>query len=397
MNSKERMAKAMHHQVPDRVPVMCQLTLGHYFINMADRWKPYEIALTSEAFADSLLTLRERYRFDGILINIPGRDPDLMQLIRTVEDREDGQLITWKNNTCCFIPWDDNPQYFGDGVNQVPDFEHFDPDTDLDHLDRWPGYTWGVYNVPHFPDTAPGLLQQPPDYYFRTIELVRAAAGSDFSIHGEVFSPFTHFLELFGYEQALIALATDAEKASAILQRLADATIAWAEGQARHNVDAVLISSAFAGASFISSGMYERFVVPAERKVVDAIHADFPNLPVYVHTCGKLHDRLELLVETHTDGIDTLDPPPLGDVQLADAKARIGRKLFIKGNMNSVALLTDNEPQVRERARTTLQAGKPDGGYILSTACSVAPHVEPWKLEMLVDIADEHGRYEESP
>ena len=33
-------------------------------------------------------------------------------------------------------------------------------------------------------------------------------------------------------------------------------------------------------------------------------------------------------------------------------------------------------------------------GYILSTACSVAPRVEPWKLEMLVPLAEEIGRYE---
>ena len=41
----------------------------------------------------------------------------------------------------------------------------------------------------------------------------------------------------------------------------------------------------------------------------------------------------------------------------------------------------------------TLAIGKPGAGYILSTACSVAPHVEPWKLEMLVPLSEELGRY----
>jgi uroporphyrinogen-III decarboxylase len=35
----------------------------------------------------------------------------------------------------------------------------------------------------------------------------------------------------------------------------------------------------------------------------------------------------------------------------------------------------------------------PGGGYILSTACSVAPRVEPWKLELLAPLAEEIGRY----
>ena len=33
MTPRERMAVAMRHGVPDRVPVMCQLALGHYFLN----------------------------------------------------------------------------------------------------------------------------------------------------------------------------------------------------------------------------------------------------------------------------------------------------------------------------------------------------------------------------
>ena len=33
MNSKQRIAAAMNHDEPDRVPVMCQLALGHYFLN----------------------------------------------------------------------------------------------------------------------------------------------------------------------------------------------------------------------------------------------------------------------------------------------------------------------------------------------------------------------------
>jgi glycosyltransferase involved in cell wall biosynthesis len=42
-------------------------------------------------------------------------------------------------------------------------------------------------------------------------------------------------------------------------------------GQAGRDVDAVLISSAFAGAGFISPAHYRRFVLPFERKVIRAI------------------------------------------------------------------------------------------------------------------------------
>jgi len=45
MNSRERIALAMRHQMPDRVPVMCQLALGHYFLKNSYRSFEYKIYL----------------------------------------------------------------------------------------------------------------------------------------------------------------------------------------------------------------------------------------------------------------------------------------------------------------------------------------------------------------
>jgi len=71
MNSRERVAAAMQHEVPDRVPVMCQLALGHYFLH--SRHAPAEIWFDSEVFVRTLREFQQRYRFDGLLVNVPGR------------------------------------------------------------------------------------------------------------------------------------------------------------------------------------------------------------------------------------------------------------------------------------------------------------------------------------
>ncbi len=397
MTSRQRVAAAMRHAPVDRVPWMCQLALGHYFLNFGQRYQPHEIWFSSEAFADVLVEAAQRYRFDGVLINIPGRPDDLHTGIPHIEATPDGELLTWKNGLRVLVPPDDNPLLEPDDTERAPhaSFADFDPERDFERLGAWPRYIWGVYHVPELPGESGELLAQIPPYFLRTIDLVKRRVGESLSIHGEVFSPFTHLLELFGYQDAMLALAMDPPKVERILDRLADAVIAWGRAQAERGVDAVLISSAFAGAGFISPDMYRRFVLPCERKVVDALHATHPGVPVYTHTCGRLADRLELLAETHTDGVDTLDPPPLGDCDLADAKRRVGARLFIKGNMNAVALLSDSADQLRARALAALEAGRPGGGYILSTACSVAPRVEPWKLELLADVAIAHGREKE--
>ena len=209
-------------------------------------------------------------------------------------------------------------------------------------------------------------------------------------MHGEIFSPFTQFFDLLGCSGALVALLDDPEKSKKCLEALARGAIALGCSQAAHGVDAILISSAYAGAGFISPQHYREFVLPYERKVVEGIQA-VHKIPVYTHTCGRIADRLELMAETGTSGIDTLDPPPLGNVELAEAKRRIGKRLFIKGNLDPVNILLHGTPgKVLESALRCIAAGSPGGGYILSSACSIPPHTPPENILMMSEAVHSH-------
>ncbi len=393
MNSKERIAYAMQQKTPDRVPVMCQLALGHYFLNTDI--PPHKIWFTSEGFADALVALQQRYRFDGILINLPGRPENILAQASAIKKTDDGELITWKTGETTLVPWDDNPIYEPGTSGRKERFDFLEDDLDaLENIDDFSRYVWGVYHIPWLPgkeDKRP--LSTVPDYFLKTIDEVKKRVGDDVSIHGEVFSPFTHLMELIGYELALMGLLMDGSKAHALLERLTVASVSWAVAQARHGCHAVLISSAFAGGPMLSPTMYAEFVVPYERRVAEAIKAA-GSIP-YTHTCGSIGDRLGLMVQSGTCGIDTLDPPPLGNVELIDAKAEIGDRVFIKGNMDAVKLLQfTTRAEVLEHAKKRIEIGMPNGGYILSTACSVAPKMQSWKLELLTPLAEEIGRYE---
>ena len=371
MTGKERMAAAMRHRPVDRVPVMCQLALGHYFLNTSipavDIWH------STEGFAEALIALQRRYRFDGILINLPGRDPEWRSGIAREEMRGEAAVLHWKNGWFTVCPPDDNPHcYREDGKEYHPAFDEIDPDLlyyiephDLGGI-KYPA-AWGISS---FPAGAGDFF---PPWQFDTIESVSRRAGDEVSIHGEIFSPFSQFLELLGYRPALTALLRNPGKSKACLESLARGAAALGRGQAARGVDAVLISSAFAGAGLISTHHYREFVLPYERMVIEGIKKQY-DVPVYTHTCGRIGDRLELMAETGTDGIDTLDPPPLGDVDLAAAKRRIGGRLFIKGNLDPINVILQGTPdEVYQAARRCLAAGAPSGGYILSSACSIPP------------------------
>ena len=393
MDGKERVDLTIRHRAPDRVPVMCQLSFGHYLLNTGI--SPHELWYTSEAIAEAMVMLQRRYQFDGILVNSPGRPKDILRNAASIDSDRLGETVHWKDGSQTIMPWDDMPHFIpADGSSaQRANFETIDPDH-LEEIDNYTGYVWNTYHIQALPGKVDrGPLDKLPDYFLDTLKLVKAKAGPNVSLHAEVFSPLTHFMELFGYQEALIGLVIDPVKAHALLDRLTEASIAFALAEVKCGIDALLISSAFAGAPFLSRKLYQEFVGPYEKRITEAVKAT--GGIVYTHTCGRIGDRLDLMEATGTQGIDTLDPPPLGNGDLAVAKRDFGDRLFFKGNMNSVAILDyETEQEVVAEATNRIEIGKPGAGYILSTACSVAPRVEPWKLELLTSLAEEIGRYD---
>ena len=388
MNGRERMAAAMRLQKPDCVPVMCQLSLGHYFLNVP--LPREEIWFGAEGFSEALVTLARRYRFDGVLVNLLPAPPDWRKEIDRIAPEADGALVLhWKNGGGCRIPADDNLHHFP--PYQPPDLADVKPE-DIYYDD--PHGMGGMKHPFHFGLSPARGKSGFPDYLFRTVEQLKTTVGGELSVHAEVFSPFTQLMELFGYGNALMHLVTDAGKCHDILSRYAEGTSELAGRFARRGADAILISSAFAGGGFISRDFYCAFVQPYERRVAQAVAKAAPGTPVYVHTCGAIGDRLEMMVETGFNGIDTLDPPPLGNVRLDDAKRRIGGRLFIKGNLDPVGvLLNGNAQNVMGEARKCLEQAAFGGGYILSSACSVPPFAPAENISLLYEAAEKFGRY----
>ncbi len=58
-------------------------------------------------------------------------------------------------------------------------------------------------------------------------------------------------------------------------------------------------------------------------------------------------------------------------------------------------MLVADDAHFRRAVLDRLRIGKPGSGYILSSACSVAPRVPPRRLTLLSELAEEYGRYEQ--
>jgi hypothetical protein len=375
MTPREKILAAMELRVPTRVPLMCQLSIGHMLLQLGV--SPVEFWNDADVFANGLTQIRDIYGFDGILVSLHGHDPewsrDIRSLVRTMEGVE---TIT-RSGERILYPFDDLPAHKSgiDGnkrslavitVNDLP--------PSLDYIPVSQGLRFKIH----------------PAHRFDIFKKVLDKAGPEFSIHGEVTSPFDYYLDFFGHENALMGLIDEPQQATMVLGHFAELVRDLAVDMCAAGVDAIKISSPFASSSFISTESYREFVLPFERTVVASIQSN--KVFAYIHTCGAIQDRLELIFESGARGIECLDPPPLGNVELGEAKQRIGRLGFIKGNIDSVnTLLNGTDDEILGDARQRIQTGKQGGGFILSTACSVAPRVERRKLQLLREAVERWG------
>ena len=381
--SRELMRTAMSLGEPERVPVMCQLAIGHTLIQTGV--DPFDFFHSNEAYADALLRVRELYNFDGILIHKPGRVP-WDDLIDRVDRGGSFPVVHLRDGARIECRADDDPYFRMDPPTPWPEFETIDPENPW----GWapPAFQrWSLHK-----GSAP-LWRRPedfPDYYYGCIDRVRAAVGDRISVHGEVRAPLDHMVMFGGIENAMIAILTAPEHAHRLMASFAEMAAAWAVAQVRRGCDAIKISSPFAGGGFLSPDMYREWIVPYESVIAAAVRD--AGAFVYTHTCGIIGDRLDLMVETGIHGIETLDPPPLGTVDLFEAKQLLRDRLFIKGNVDPVNGLWRNSTEgARETIERVFEIGRQGGQYVLSTACSVAPPTPPERVRMLAEVALNHA------
>ena len=365
----------MNLRSPDRIPLMCQMSIGHMLLQL--KVSPADFWFDADVFADGVLKLRALYEFDGILISLHGHSPHWRDEVQSRRMTDEGEEVLWKNGDITHCLSNDLPRVFPRTPVQPPKFLSFDPETLPPTLDYIP-----VSGGLHF--------ALDPAHKFDVITDLVKRAGKEFSVHGEITSPFDYFLDLFGYQEGLMAMVDDPEKCRKVLQHYATLVKQLAVAMCDTGVEAIKVSSPFAGSGFISPDYYGTFVLPFEREIIEAVRAK--GVHIYIHTCGAIGDRLDLMLQSGTSGLECLDPPPLGNVALDEAFQTLDGRAFIKGNIDSVnTLLRGSDDDVLTDAHERLRIGKDEKGFILSTACSIAPAVTAKHIHLLRDAVERWG------
>ncbi len=115
---------------------------------------------------------------------------------------------------------------------------------------------------------------------------------------------------------------------------------------------------------------------------------------VQYHMCGRSRQALPITLEMGVDGFDALESPPTGDVDLAEVKETFGRKVSLRGNVNSISVMLHGKPRdVEQDVLRCMEAAKESGGYILGVGDQTPYDTPEENLYAFVEAGRKYGRY----
>ncbi|MCU1678942.1 MAG: uroporphyrinogen decarboxylase [Frankiales bacterium] len=161
----------------------------------------------------------------------------------------------------------------------------------------------------------------------------------------------------------------------ALLDRIADVTLAFLRVQAAAGVSAVQLFDSWAGA--LSPAQYERYVLPHSRKVLSGLEdLGIPRIHFGVGT----GDLLPLMGAAGADvlGVDWRVP-------LDEAARRVGPSYALQGNLDPAVVLAP-WPVVEAAVLEVLDSAKDLSGHIFNLGHGVLPEADPDVFGRIVDL-----------
>ncbi|HEY8477317.1 MAG TPA: uroporphyrinogen decarboxylase family protein [Chloroflexota bacterium] len=164
----------------------------------------------------------------------------------------------------------------------------------------------------------------------------------------------------------------------------AETLIRWGLACREAGADVQTHGDSLASPDMLSPRTYANWSQPYEKRVITAWKRH--GIPAVLHICGNTTPILELMADT---GAAFLEIDHKAD--LRRAKAAVGGRVCLIGNVDPVAVLMQGTPEdVRQAAERCIEVAAANGGYILGTGCHVPRPTPMANLQALVATARAH-------
>lgn len=356
MNKRERVKIAMSGGIPDRVPVIPQICHPHAIrvLGLDFRKNIIECIRKPELVNRLHLECARMYGVDGLRVWIRSDPVDVVDDGENVWqlDESTGEKIARVDfeGGGWLVPIESKP-----ALSTMKDVEALDI------------------------VSAESLLNSEK---FKLLKTTVEDGSTEFFMIGSPGSfTFEYVTFMRGKEQALIDIMEQPEFVKCMIEKATDLAIQRSIALIKTGVDALYLGETYAG--LIGPHLFQDFCVPAFQRFVRALKKY--DILIYLHICGNSTEVLEMMADTGVDCIEPLDP--LGGVNIADAKRRVGHRVALMGGVNTLLLAHGSLQEVVDDCQRCLQEGAPGGGYILAAGDMLPTETSKEKVEAMLEAA----------
>ena len=213
------------------------------------------------------------------------------------------------------------------------------------------------------------------------VRLMKERVGNDKVVEGWIEGPCAEAADLRGINNLMLDFYDDPAFIRDMFQFVIEMELRFARFQVEMGAD--LIGVGDAAASLVGPKLYDEFVWPYEKKLVDALHAE--GIKTRLHICGNTRRILEGMGRLHCSivELDWLSP-------MSEGREKMGPEQVLIGNIDPVRALRDGTPESVYQAvgECHRQAGE---RFIVGAGCEVTRDTPPANLRAMVRYARGHS------
>lgn len=381
MTSRQRVLAAIHHEQPDRVPIVIGSSNTTTLKMQAYQALKQHLGIQAE----------DRYIYDWPELGSALPDEATLQRlhsdVRGVLDRFPEQTYQRNRNRPEHSPFIDD---WGSGQKEIEPgvwYPGIHPMSEAETLEAIENYPWPDMDDPY----RVALVHE---------QASQLAEENEYAIIATpwLLFPLERAFAMQGMDKFLLNLAINPEFATVLLQKIAGlckTLMGHFLDALGDNLDIIKIGDDIGTQEslLMSPRMY--------RSILKPIHADYiafikerTKARVFFHTDGDVFNLIDDFIEI---GVDILNPiqTSAGKMSnLPELKNRYGEQLTFCGAIDTQRILPFGTPEeVRQEVKRVIDILAPGGGYMLSSVHTIMNEVPPENILAMVDAAVEFGTY----
>ena len=208
-----------------------------------------------------------------------------------------------------------------------------------------------------------------------------------------VFQDWWFHIREGGFEQCFMDFMYEPD----FMDQVHDYWMNWALTNVRAMVaarpDVIMLGGSSASLSVSSPTIFRKYELPFIQQASAICRQG--GVISHFHVCGRSLELAEIVcAESDLASMEPLEEPPGGNVDLKELKKRYGKKICLKGNLNTTEFMLRATPrQVEEKCKEAIDAAADGGGFILSTGDQCGRDTPDANLFKMVEVAKTYGKY----